>query len=99
VEVEYSASRILKELEEATRAKGKWIVEREGVEVLEKREKEAIAKSDWMEAYEAFVLRMNLGGTPAGRFEDGLVWNEGGEYGIQRRALGEIVRSIVEKDD
>jgi hypothetical protein len=69
-EVEYSVRGILDELQ---RTPGRsWEMEEKEVNFLERLEREAMGKGDEMNAHEAFVLRMNLRGSEAGRFEDGL---------------------------
>jgi len=50
---------------------------------------------DEMGEYVTFVVRMNLVGSEAGRFEDGLLWESEGEDALQRKTLREIVEEIV----
>lgn len=92
-EVEYSGGMILDELEGVTGTE--WAVDRRDVGELGKREAEKREMGDEMGEYVTFVVRMNLVGSEAGRFEDGLLWESEGEDALQRKTLREIVEEIV----
>lgn len=92
-EMEYSGSEILDELERA--AGTEWVVERREAGELRKREMEESKMGDEMGEYITFVVKMNLVGSDAGRFDDGLLWESEGEDALKRKTLHEIVEEIV----
>ena len=96
-ETKYTVKDVLKELETATGAK--WEVERKDLSALLVEEKKKLDEGDGWGAYVAWVVRLNLYETEASMFEDGLKWNEEGEYKVDRKSLAEIIEKEVKRLD
>ncbi|MCJ1337825.1 hypothetical protein MMC09_003109 [Bachmanniomyces sp. S44760] len=92
-EVEYTGERLVEAFERVTGQN--WTVKHSSVTALNKEEKEAEKKGDIAEAYEKWVVAWDNDGNPSNRFEDGLKWNNKGEYKVPRQTLDELVTASV----
>ncbi|MCJ1312186.1 hypothetical protein MMC25_005860 [Agyrium rufum] len=92
-EVEYTGQSILAAFEEATDSK--WDIEKKTMAQMAVEEKNLADEGDVSEAYETWIVRMNLCGIGPTRLEEGLHWNNSGKYQVRRRTLKGIIRDIV----
>ncbi len=90
-EIEYSGDRVLEAFEE--KMGGGWKVERKVLRELVEREEELMSKGLVVEAYELFVVRVNMNGI-AGELGEGMKLTS---VDVGGRTLGEIVGAVVDE--